>query len=168
MKLLYVSKNLDPNRCEWFTYNDAARELGIRASTLRNHASKERWKDEVQALVQKRSAAATVEVQKNYLSTEIEIRRLQAKIARAMYMLAAREMKVYRDNKTPIPVKLIERWVCTGLTQERAALGMAKTFAKVEVPEEALPQKRLKRHQENLRLLADFFEYLDLDDEDAE
>ncbi len=60
-------------------------------------------------------------------------------------------------------VELIEKWIRTGLIQEREALGFEKTQPKVEVVETSV-QERLKRHQENLNLLADFAASFDEDE----
>lgn len=155
----YVARNLArQGRDPEYTLKQLSADLGLHYPTVRNTASEGRWRPDMHRRMEQRASAGMTAAQRDAEATEAEVRKSQARAARILQRIGlnACEVILRRQEANPellLPgdqavLRNIERFVRTGLEQERAALGLDRVVEIAEQMGDESPLTRLAEHRE--------------------
>lgn len=159
IKAKYLTENLRTDRATPYSYTDIAREFGVVPGTVRNRASKEKWKDALLDAVREK-AENDVNVAKEATSfDEAETRHRQAtyaRVAQAKAILRLRDL-----DASSLTIREAIDLLKLGLNEERSALGLPNEYIAAQDRDDLeSPMAKARRYSELKDLGLNLVEFL--------
>ncbi len=161
----FLTMNLDPTRDSRYTLQETAEAFGLAYGTVRNKAAQDDWTVELATRLKDAADSAVTQAVEHVAEVEADIRNRQARIARKLYERAEKTLDDLGDEFKLDPTN-IERWIKTGMIQEREALGIGKEFEQINTLEDTdwePPLKKIERERDTGVLAEQLIEFLDED-----
>lgn len=155
IKTDFMTENLIRDRQSPFSLKELASKWHLSYRTVRNHAHKEKWGDELRQRVFEMNRKSLDVVQEQRSFDEAEVRTRQADAAREMLDLALSKLRTIRpqDLSKKEAIELLR----IGLNEERRALGLADRYelkAQVNSQERYSPVEEMIKGHQQIEILA--------------
>ena len=124
VKNRYLQENLDPARVEAYSLKAVSKETGLDYGSVRRHAAKEKWRDELAARIEERDSAAIDEIQVDADYSEFEVRSRHIELAQILQAKGLGRLKEIEDEGGNISVKDAIELVKLGVDLERKSIGI--------------------------------------------
>jgi len=136
-KSKFLSENLIPGRIKPYTLRDLAVDLGMAPAYVRAKAGKEGWTKILAKMIAETNEQALVEIKKEHLVNEIEIRQRQMSYSRIMQSKAIQKLQNIKPDT--LTVAEATNLLKIGAEMERIAAGLATVVVQPKKPEDVPP-----------------------------
>lgn len=155
IKTDFITENLNRDRQSPFSLKELAYKWHLSYKTVRNHAHKEKWGEELRQRVFDLNRRSLDVVQEQRSIDEAEVRTRQADAAKEMLDLALAKLRTLRpqDLSKKEAIELLR----IGLTEERRALGLADRYelkAQVNSQDRFSPVEEMIKGHQQIEILA--------------
>jgi hypothetical protein len=120
----FLIQNLSPDREEPYTYAQIAVKWGLKVETVRGHAGKNKWREELRIRAKQQSDAAIAKHQETFVEMERELRDRHAKFTRGL--VAKAMVKFNSIDAESMTVDQMIKMLQFAMPEEREARGLPK------------------------------------------
>lgn len=123
VKNRYLQENLDPSRVEPYSLKAVSKETGLDYGSVRRHAAKEKWRDELAMRIKERDDAAIdgIQVEADYSEFEVRSRHIDlAQLLQEKGLARLKEIEMAGDISVKDAIELVK----LGVNIERQSIGI--------------------------------------------